>query len=57
MKSSKPASGGPRQLTGLELVAIGLVLVSLHLVSAQLSDQLLEHFLVQPSAQFVQASA
>jgi hypothetical protein len=56
MKSAKSASG-PRPLTGLELVAIGLVLVSLHLASGQLSDQLLQHFLIQPSAQVVQAGA
>lgn len=56
MKLAKSASG-PRPLTGLELVAIGLVLVSLHLVSGQISDQLVEHFLIQPSAQVVQVGA
>lgn len=45
MKTSK-TSAKPRQLTAVELVAIGLLLVAVRIVSGQLSGVLLEQLTV-----------
>ncbi|MBD2260015.1 hypothetical protein [Pseudanabaena sp. FACHB-2040] len=55
MKTSKFASR-PRQLTVLELVAIGLFFIVLRVASVHASDLLLDHFVanpVEPVAQHV----
>ena len=55
MKTSKLASK-PRQLTAIELVAIGLFFIVLRIAAVNVSDQLLNHFVVnsaEPVAQHV----
>lgn len=55
MKTSKLTSR-PRQLTALELVAIGLFFIVLRVASVHLTDLLLDHYamnLTEPVAQHV----
>ncbi|MBD0336831.1 MAG: hypothetical protein ICV62_15180 [Cyanobacteria bacterium Co-bin13] len=55
MKTSNLASK-PRQLTALELIAIGLFFIVLRIASVHVSDLLLDHFVassVEPVAQYV----
>ncbi|HEY9737608.1 MAG TPA: hypothetical protein V6D06_15045 [Trichocoleus sp.] len=53
MKTSNFTSK-PRQLTALELVAIGLFFIVLRIASVHLTDLLLDHYAVNPTAPVAQ---